>query len=63
MPKSTCLNCGSSDQESLLLTIKFQGRELYICPQCLPILIHKPYQLADKLPDFVPPEKPSPDDH
>lgn len=52
MPDSTCLNCGSSEMERPLLTFQFQGQELHICPQCLPILIHKPYQLADKLPGF-----------
>jgi hypothetical protein len=63
MLNSTCLNCGSSEEERPLLTIKFQGKELYICPQCLPILIHKPYQLAAKLPNFTPPENPFPHDH
>ena len=63
MPHSTCLNCGTSDQERPLLTLKFQGQELYICPQCLPTLIHKPYQLADKLSNFTPPENPPADDH
>jgi hypothetical protein len=29
----------------------------------LPTLIHKPYQLADKLPDFTPSEAPLSDDH
>jgi hypothetical protein len=56
MSNSTCLNCGSSEQERPLITIKFQGKEFYICPQCLPILIHKPYELADKLPEFTPPD-------
>ena len=50
MPESSCLNCGSSEIERPLLTLQFQGKELQICPQCLPILIHKPDQLADKLP-------------
>jgi hypothetical protein len=27
------------------------------------VLIHKPYQLADKLPNFIPSENPPPDDH
>jgi len=63
MSISTCLNCNTSEQDRPLLTMKFQGREFYICPQCLPILIHKPYQLADKLPDFTPSEAPPPDDH
>lgn len=63
MTISTCLNCGASEQDRPLLTLTFQGQEFYICPQCLPILIHKPYQLADKLPEFKPPEGPASDDH
>lgn len=63
MPTSTCLNCGASESERPLLTLKFQNEEHFICPQCLPILIHKPYQLAEKLPDFNPSEAPPPDDH
>lgn len=63
MPDSTCLNCGISEQERPLLTLKFQGRDLYLCPQCMPIMIHKPYQLADKLPGFKPPVTPSTHEH
>lgn len=63
MPTSTCLNCGASEMDRPLITLKFQHKEVNICPQCLPILIHKPYQLADKLPDFIPSETPPPDDH
>ena len=59
MSNSTCLNCGSSEQERPLLTIKFQGQEYYVCPQCLPVLIHKPGQLVDKLPGFQPMNSPS----
>jgi hypothetical protein len=47
---TVCLNCNVSESENPLLTIKFQGDEIYICPQCLPVLIHKPSNLADKLP-------------
>lgn len=63
MSNAACLNCGSSELERPLIVLKFQGREFYICPQCLPILIHKPYQLAEKLPDFAPSEAPPADDH
>jgi hypothetical protein len=63
MSNATCLNCGTSEQERPLLTLKFQGQEFYICPQCMPILIHKPDQLTDKLPNFTPPETAPPDDH
>jgi hypothetical protein len=56
MPNSTCLNCGSSEVERPLIPLKFQDKELYICPQCLPTLIHKAYQLADKFPGAQVPE-------
>ena len=59
MSTSTCLNCGSSEMERPLLTIKFQEKDFHICPQCLPILIHKPNQLVDKLPGFQPTDYPS----
>ena len=49
-----CLNCGKSEQEVPLLHLTFKGESKHICAQCLPILIHKPQQLADKLPGFVP---------
>lgn len=55
----TCLNCGISEQERPLIALKFQEKDLFICPQCLPILIHKPYELADKLPGFQPTDYPS----
>ena len=50
MEKIVCLNCGLSEQEKPLLTIKYKSSEIYICPQCLPMLIHKPANLAEKLP-------------
>jgi hypothetical protein len=50
MSIATCLNFGASEQDRPLITLKFQQKELYICPQCPPTLIHKPYQPADKIP-------------
>jgi hypothetical protein len=40
-----------------LIGISFKGAEKYICPQCLPVLIHKTELLADKLPgvEITPP--------
>jgi hypothetical protein len=40
--------------EKPLLVLKFQGKELHICPQCMPILIHRSEQLGDKLPGLKP---------
>jgi hypothetical protein len=46
----TCLNCGKTEQEIPLIKIRYQAADIFICPQCLPILIHKPANLAEKLP-------------
>jgi hypothetical protein len=48
--QNTCLVCEQSSAQVPLITIQYQGRDFYICPQHLPILIHKPAQLADRLP-------------
>jgi hypothetical protein len=48
MPK--CLKCQKRDQETPLLQMWFQSREVYICPHCLPELIHKPAAFAQELP-------------
>jgi hypothetical protein len=63
MANPTCLNCGSSQMDRPLIPLRFQEKDLYICPQCLPTLIHKPYQLAEKLPNFTPSETTPADDH
>jgi hypothetical protein len=56
MSNAACLHCGSSEMERPLVTLRFQGQELYVCPQCLPTLIHKPQQLIDKFPGLKLPE-------
>ena len=45
-----CIYCDQSDQIVPLLLFQYQGKQFWICPQHLPILIHKPGQLAEKLP-------------
>lgn len=55
MTENTCLNCGMSEKEVPLVNLSFNGEMKYICAQCLPVLIHKPQQLVDKLPGFIPP--------
>lgn len=46
----TCLNCSRSENDAPLIVLTFRGEPLYICPQCLPALIHKPHTLVGKLP-------------
>jgi hypothetical protein len=46
-----CLNCERSEKEIPLISIAYRAATYFICPQCLPVLIHKPQDLAGKLPD------------
>ena len=48
--KPACLHCDRSSDEVPLLLMEYRGKNLWICPQHLPVLIHKPAQLAGKLP-------------
>jgi len=50
MSEKTCLNCGRTSQLIPLLTLDYCGQTYYLCPQCLPVMIHKPQNLAGKLP-------------
>ena len=58
MNERVCINCGKSEQETPLLHLSFKGESKQICGQCLPILIHKPHLLIEKLPGFIPPATP-----
>jgi len=55
--EKACLNCNRTDEKVPLISFFYKGDEKYICPQCLPIMIHKTQQLADKLPgvEITPP--------
>lgn len=41
-----CLNCERTSDQVPLLRLKYTGKENWICPQCLPVLIHKPQKIA-----------------
>lgn len=45
-----CLVCDQTSEQVPLIAVSYQERELWICPQHLPILIHKPGKLASVLP-------------
>jgi hypothetical protein len=45
-----CLRCQRSSNEVPLIRLEYQEEEHWICPQHLPILIHKPGQLTEQLP-------------
>lgn len=45
-----CLACDRDSEVVPLIRLEYQGRDLAICPQHLPILIHDPTRLAGRLP-------------
>jgi hypothetical protein len=45
-----CLVCGKTANDIPLIALQYQDSEHWICPQHLPLLIHKPAELANKLP-------------
>jgi hypothetical protein len=56
-PMKYCLYCDRDSSQTPLSALEFQGQELSICAQHLPVLIYSPAKLADKLPGLsqVPP--------
>ena len=45
-----CIHCERTSEEVPLIPLNYFDQELWICPQHLPILIHQPARLAEKLP-------------
>lgn len=45
-----CIHCERTSDQVPLIAVQYRGTQVWICPQHLPILIHKPALLADKLP-------------
>ncbi|HBY09598.1 MAG TPA: hypothetical protein DEH22_18100 [Chloroflexi bacterium] len=45
-----CVYCERDSYEVPLVAMRYQDKEAWICPQHLPIVIHKPQLLAGKLP-------------
>jgi len=52
MPKKLpkCVYCERSSSEVPLVVLRYQDSDAWICPQHLPILIHKPQMLVGRLP-------------
>jgi hypothetical protein len=49
---SQCFNCGKDEKEIPLIQLTYSGSTTWICPQCLPVLIHHIDQLTEKLKDI-----------
>jgi recombinational DNA repair protein (RecF pathway) len=61
-----CIHCQKSEEQVPLLQMRYRGSEICICPQCLPVLIHKPEKLAGELPGLeisIPVEHEHQDEH
>jgi len=57
MKGNVCLACDRGPEEVPLIALEFRGGEFWICPRHLPVLIHDPTRLGDRLPgaeDMVP---------
>jgi len=48
--KEKCIHCERNSDEVPLIALRHRGETLWICPQHLPILIHQPSTLADRIP-------------
>lgn len=57
MTVKTCIKCERPSNEIPLINFEFKMVEYSICPQCLPVLIHKTHELSGKLPGIenIPP--------
>ncbi len=49
-PQPACAHCGQTSEQVPLIELRFQHSQAWICPQHLPVLIHKPQLLVGKLP-------------
>jgi hypothetical protein len=44
-----CLLCNQTSQDVPLINVTYKGKQIYICSGHLPVLIHEPQKLAEKL--------------
>ena len=42
MESRKCFNCQTSEQDSPVVNLRYKGKELWICPRCIPNMIHEP---------------------
>ena len=49
MTDKTCYNCNVTENDKPVLNMHYKGKEIYVCPQCLPNLIHKPEVIQETL--------------
>ena len=47
--RDVCFNCERSEAEVPITSWRYQGSNIWVCSQCLPLLIHKLDQVVDAL--------------
>ena len=50
--KPACIHCEKDGDSAILVALYYKGHDLWICSEHVPILIHKPHELASKLPSM-----------
>lgn len=40
-PAEVCFNCERTDTEVPITNWQYQGQQLWVCSQCMPLLIHQ----------------------
>ena len=45
----TCIVCNRTEDEIPLVIMSYKGKEIRICPEHIPLLIHEPHKLAGKI--------------
>lgn len=50
MDQNCCVECKKTSQQVPLLELTYQDKKYYVCPQHLPLFIHKPENLIGKIP-------------
>ena len=48
--KPQCVHCQRNSDQVPLIALRYQDVDAWICPQHLPVLIHKPHELVGKVP-------------
>jgi len=49
MEEKKCFNCERTEFDVPVIELRCQGKEIWICPQCLPNLIHNPQKVQETL--------------
>ena len=49
-PAPACLACDADSYQTPLIRLEYRGAPRWICPRHMPVLIHQPERLVDRLP-------------